>query len=95
MPWVVAVSEPTSTVAVGEKYTPLGLLKITCPLALMRPKIWLGELPVMRLSSTLLDDGWAMLTWACEPTSKLFQLITARALSWVMDMVAPDWLTRA
>ena len=74
--------------AVGEKYTPLGLLKITCPLALMRPKIWLGELPVMRLSSTLLDDGWAMLTWACEPTSKRFQLITARWLVWVTSITA-------
>jgi len=52
MLWLVATSAPTSTDAVGEKYTPLGLLKNTWPLDVMRPKIWLGLLSLTRFRVT-------------------------------------------
>ena len=43
MAWVVALKAPTSTEALGEKYTPFGLLKKTCPLDLICPKIHFGR----------------------------------------------------
>ena len=54
---VVATSPPTSTLEPGAKNTPLGLVKKTCPGAVIRPKIWLGLLSSTRLSVTLLLDG--------------------------------------
>ena len=57
MLWVVAAKLPTSTLEPGAKYTPLGLVKNTCPLALILPKIWLGLLSSTRLSNTALLLG--------------------------------------
>ena len=77
---VVASRPPTSTRASRPKYTPCGLLRTTCPLALMRPKIWLGLAPITRLSITLCALGWMNCTWASLPTLKLCQFKTARWL---------------
>ena len=77
MPCVVAVKLPTSTLEPGAKYTPLGLVKNTWPLALIWPKIWLGLLSRTRLSKTLLLLGWWTVTVALAPTLKLCQLTMA------------------
>ena len=92
MPWVVAVKLPTSTLEPGAKYTPLGLVKNTWPLALIWPKIWLGLLLCTRLSSTLVLLGWVMLTLALAPTLKLCQLTMALGVLWWMAMLAAVWL---
>ena len=89
MPCVVAIRPPTSTRAEGLKYTPDGLVRMTWPLAVMRPKIWLGSLPCTRFSVTLLAPGCWNCTCAPLPTLKLCQLIAARSLPWVMTMLAP------
>ena len=88
MLWVVATKPPTSTLAPGAKYTPDGLVKKTWPLALMRPKIWLGSLLKTRLSVTLLALGCTKFTCAALPTSNRVQSTTARWLLWVMVMLA-------
>ena len=75
---VVAVMAPTSTDDVGEKYTPLALLKNTWPLAVRRPKIWLGLLSFTRLSVTDCALGCTKLMLAACPRLKLSQFSTAR-----------------
>ena len=88
---VVATSAPTSTEAPGAKYTPLGLVKNTWPLALMRPKIWLGLASSTRFKVTLLAEGWLKLTCACAPTLKVCQSIAARDVLCVMFITAALW----
>ena len=64
------------------------MVRKTWPLALMRPKIWLGSLLNTRLSVTLLALGCTKFTCAALPTSKRVQSTTARWLLWVMVMLA-------
>ncbi len=59
------------------KAMPLGLSRITWPLAESLPKIWLGSLPTTRLSMTALALGCTMLTLALLPILKLCQLTLA------------------
>ena len=68
---------------------PLPLLKNTWPLALIRPKIWLGLPPVTRFKVTLLALGWLKLTVASRPTLKVFQFKAALAVLWLMFRVLP------
>src|SRR5512146_1135271 len=92
---VVAKSAPTSTLALGAKRTPFGLLRKICPLALRRPKISDGLLPRTRLTVREEALGWMKLTEALEPMENVLQLIvplsvlcvTCRALllGWVID----------
>ena len=79
---VVATTPPTSTDDVGEKNTPLGLLKNTWPLAVMRPKIWLGLLSFTRLSVMAFALGCTKFTEAELPRLKVSQFTTARWLLW-------------
>ena len=72
----------------GEKYTPLALLKITCPFDSMRPKIWLGLASFTRFSVADWALGWLKRTCALAPTLKLPQSTTARALLWLTTMLA-------
>ena len=95
MPCVVATMPPTSTRADAPKYTPAGLVRMTWPLAVIWPKIWLGSLLSTRLSVTLLALGCANCTLASLPTLKLCQLMAARSVLWWMTMFAPLWPMRA
>ena len=81
---MVAKSAPTSTLALGAKRTPLGLLRNTWPLAVMRPKISDGLLPSTRL--TVIEEalGWLKFTHAPEPIEKLAQLIVPLSVLWVI-----------
>ena len=84
---VVATRLPTSTRLPGPKNTPLPLLMVICPVALMRPKMVLASGPVTRLSVAPLP--LLNCTWASLPTLKLCQLMTARWVLWSMTMLAP------
>ena len=77
---VVATIPPTSTCAVFPKMMPLGLLMKTCPVALMRPSIWLAFMSMTRLSVTELGEGWLKLILALEPTLNVFHSIMPRWL---------------
>ena len=55
---VVAIRLPTSTLLPRPKYTPLPLLMMTWPGAVMRPKMVLASGPVTRLSVEALLPGW-------------------------------------
>ena len=67
---------------------PLLLVRKTCPLAVMRPKIWLGLGSSTRLSIAALLEGWMKLTRAALPTLKVCQSMAARLLLWVTVSVA-------
>src|SRR5882762_11915001 len=79
---VVAKRLPTSTEALRAKRMPFGLLKKTEPLAVRRPKISDGLLPVTRFSAIAEELGWLKLTHALEPTEKLSQLRIALFVDW-------------
>ena len=91
MAWVVATSAPTSAEAVGLKYTPLGLLRKTWPLAVMRPWIWLAWVSSTRLRVTEVLLGWTKSTRALAPTLKVCQSSAPCWVAWVTVMVAPCW----
>src|SRR5438128_12514121 len=87
---VVAKRPPTSTEALGAKSTPFGLVRKTWPLAVMRPKISDGLLPVTRLSAMAEELGWLKLTQALEPIEKLCQLRIAELVLCVTCMFDPE-----
>ena len=89
MPMVVTNRPPTSICDWGPKITPPGLTKNTCPVALMRPMIWLGSPPTTRLSVTEAAEGWMKLTRASLPTLNWFHSMAARLLVWLMFKVLP------
>ena len=68
---------------------------MTWPLAVIRPKIWLGSLLSTRLIVTLLALGWLNCTCALLPTLKVCQLMAALWLLCWMTMLAPLWLMLA
>ncbi len=68
---------------------------MTCPLAVMRPKIWLGSALITRLSVTLAVLGCWNCTWASLPTLKVCQLMAARSVLWLITMFEPLWLMLA
>ncbi len=92
---VVATKPPTSTLDDLPKYTPCGLTKITCPGAVMRPKIWLGCMSITRFKVDDCALGCWKLTVAFCPTLKLLQSTMARWLVWFTFSVLPDWLMLA
>src|SRR5580765_6469699 len=79
---VVANRLPTSTEALRPKRMPFGLLKKIEPLAVSRPKISDGLLPVTRLRATAEELGWLKVTQALEPIEKVPQLRIALSLDW-------------
>ncbi len=78
----------TLTCEFGPNRTPLGLIRMTVPLAVSVPLIWLGLFSEMRLSAMDEDDGcW---NWVVSPElmSKLFQLMMARLLvCWTVSVL--------
>ena len=54
---VVTIAPAASTCAPLPKLTPLGLEKMTCPLAFTAPSICDGLVPVMRFKVTALELG--------------------------------------
>ena len=82
------MSAPTSTEAVGEKYTPYAFVKNTWPLEVMRPNIWLGLLSFTRFSMTACTLGCTKLILAALPRLKVLQLTTALWLVWLTVIAA-------
>ena len=82
---VVATRAPTSTLASLVNTTPFGLIKMTWPLAVMRPAIWLACVSSTRLSVTAEAFGWRKLTTPWAPILKVSQLIDARWVVCVMS----------
>src|SRR2546428_7834700 len=79
---VVAKRPPTSTEALGAKSTPFGLVRKTWPLAVMRPKISDGLVPITRFSAMADELGWLKLTQALEPIEKLSHCRIALLVDW-------------
>src|SRR5258706_9054557 len=86
---VVANRPPTSTAALGAKSTPFGLVRKTWPLAVRRPKISEGLLPITRLSAIAEELGWLKLTQAPEPIEKLSHCRIAFCVDWSICILLP------
>ena len=80
IPGALTISPLTSTCAPRENATPAALVMMTLPFALIRPAITEGSGPTTRFSVTALALGWLNCTVCWLPTSKLCQLMAARAL---------------
>src|SRR6185503_8480342 len=94
---VVATRPPTSMLAPGAKYTPVGLLRKTWPLADRRPKNWTG---LSTRYSALPPVGWAMMTEALALVLKVVKLTAELSVDWSAfsvvalgyeKVVAPDF----
>ncbi len=72
---------PTSIWALSPKTIPLGLIRKTCPLARMAPRIVEGSCPITLFRTAEAELGWTK--WTSSPTSilKPFQLMIARSLA--------------
>ena len=81
---VDAIIEPTFTEEPCAKITPAGLTRNTLPFACKRPAITLGSLPITRLSSVDVADGWAIVTASFLPIENEFQLTMALEVPCVM-----------
>src|SRR3989442_7749998 len=79
---VVAKRPPTSTEALGAKMTPFGLVRKTWPLAVMRPKISDGLVPVTRFSAMAEELGWLKLTQALAPIENVSHCKIAFCENW-------------
>src|SRR5436190_11023954 len=88
---VVANSPPTSTDAPGANSTPPGLVRNTWPLAVRRPKISDGLVPMTRFSATAEELGWLKFTHALEPMEKVSQFRIAFCVYWsICSLLVPD-----
>ena len=63
---VEATKPPTFTCAPRPNRMPLGLIRYTCPLAVMRPKMADGSLPTTRLMEVLVAEGGRAVTRALK-----------------------------
>ncbi|MNE40684.1 hypothetical protein D3C80_1347180 [compost metagenome] len=81
---VEATNPPALILPVLVIRMPLGLTRKTCPLAFIAPAIRDWASPVTRLSRTESAPSCWMSTWPPSPIEKLFQLMMARSLPWVM-----------
>ena len=78
----------TSTLALGPKMMPLGLISSTLPFDCRAPRIWEGLPPTTRLSTALKADGWTNLVVSLAAILKPCQLMMALWLL-VTVMVLP------
>ena len=84
IPRVEAVKALAVTLPSAPNTIPLGLTKMTWPLAFSEPKIWLGLFPTTRFKSTDCELGCITLTLEAEPISNPCQLITALSVDWLI-----------
>ena len=86
---VEATRPPTFTVEPAPKTTPLGLIRITCPLADNLPRITLGLAAMTRLRAMDPASGWLKTTDSPAPMSKLCQVNTAFGVDcWIVIAVS-------
>ena len=87
---LVAIRPFTSTLLSFPKKKPLGLMRITFPLALSLPKIFDGSALLTLFSTVALEDGWENSVCSSTSISKLFQSIIALSVVCWIYKVSPS-----